>query len=120
MTRAPAAFSHHVAVSPSIWWDAPRLVEGLALAQGTAVRLALMVGEWEQALSPFQAARPEAAEMAARRARRAMVDRSRDFADRAAAALGPGSEVRFEMLAGEDHASVLAPAMARALRFVVG
>lgn len=124
MTRDPYAFATYVAVSPSIWWDEARLVDGLtrgglALAQGAPPRLALMVGEWEQALSPWQAARPEAAEMAARRARRVMVDRTRDFAGRAAAALGPTGEVRFELMAGEDHASILAPAMARALRFAL-
>jgi hypothetical protein len=123
MTRAPHAFTTYVAVSPSIWWDEARLIAGLsgalARAQATPVRLALMVGEWEQALAPWQAARPEAAEMAPRRARRAMVDRTRAFAERAAAALAPAGEVRFERMAGEDHASILAPAMARALRFAL-
>lgn len=124
MTRDPHAFATYVAVSPSIWWDEARLVEGLtrgelALTQGAPLRLALMVGEWEQALAPWQAARPEAAEMAARRARRAMVDRTRAFAGRAAEALAPSGEVRFELMAGEDHASILAPAMARALRFAL-
>ncbi|MCS0504915.1 alpha/beta hydrolase [Ancylobacter mangrovi] len=119
MTRDPASFRTHVAVSPSIWWDEARLLEGLALAQGTALRAALMVGEWEQALSPWQQGRPEAGEMAARRARRAMVDRTRAFAALAAERLGAQAQVSFELLAGEDHASVLPSAMARALRFAL-
>lgn len=119
MARASGAFRSYVAVSPSIWWDEARLLEGLALPRAAAPRLSILVGEWEQALSPWQAARPEAAEMAARRARRAMVDRARDFAGRTARELGPDAEVRFELMAGEDHASILPAAMARALRFAL-
>ena len=118
MARNRAAFSTYVAVSPSIWWDEARLEEGLLHPQEASPRLALMVGEWEQALAPWQQARPEAAEMAERRGRRAMVDRTRAFAARAATVLGE-EQVSFELLAGEDHASVLPPAMARALRLAV-
>ncbi|QIB34857.1 alpha/beta hydrolase [Ancylobacter pratisalsi] len=124
MTRDTDAFATYVAVSPSIWWDEARLIEGLGALTGRPVRLALMVGEWEQALAPWQESHPEAGEMSQRRARRAMVDRSRDFAARFVQTVvtngdGVPGEVRFELLAGEDHASVLAPAMARALRFAL-
>lgn len=119
MARDSAAFRSYVAVSPSLWWDEARLLKGLARPRAVPPRLSMMVGEWEQALAPWQAARPEAGEMAARRARRAMVDRAQGFADRARAALGPEAEVRFERLAGEDHASILPAAMARALRFAL-
>lgn len=119
LLRGGASFRSHVAVSPSIWWDEARLVEGLAPARGRPARLSIMVGEWEQALAPWQASRPEAAEMAARRARRAMVDGARDFAARAARELGPQARVAFELMAGEDHASILPAAMARALRFAL-
>lgn len=118
MARDPGLFRTHVAVSPSIWWDEARLVEGPARVDGAGQRLAIMVGEWEQALSPWQAARPEAAEMAARRARRAMVDRARDFSGRVRTAW-PGARVHFEVMPGEDHASILPAAMARALRFAL-
>ncbi|CAA0105299.1 Ferri-bacillibactin esterase BesA [Starkeya nomas] len=119
MARDGHAFRNYVAVSPSIWWDEARLVAGLAAERAAPPCLAVMVGEWEQALSPWQAARPEAGEMAARRARRAMVDRARDYSARAAKELGPGAQVRFELMAGEDHASILPAAMARALRFAL-
>ncbi|MBB3771029.1 hypothetical protein FHS55_001624 [Angulomicrobium tetraedrale] len=125
MTRVPAAFAAYVAVSPSIWWDEARLMEGLAGMEGLArtkgppPRLALMVGEWEEALAPWQADRPEAAEMAARRAQRAMVARARAFAAQAAVTLGPAARVRFDRMAGEDHASILPAAMTRALRFAL-
>ncbi|MDQ0348838.1 alpha/beta hydrolase [Ancylobacter vacuolatus] len=119
MARDGGAFAAYVAVSPSLWWDEARLDAGLALPRAVPPRLSLMVGEWEQALAPWQAERPEAGEMAARRARRAMVDRAQGFAERARVTLGPEAEVRFERLAGEDHASILPAAMARALRFAL-
>ncbi|MDQ0511459.1 alpha/beta hydrolase [Ancylobacter amanitiformis] len=131
MTRDPGAFAAYVAVSPSIWWDEARLNEGLAGLEDLAgleylaglesppPRLALMVGEWEEALAPWQADRPEAAEMAARRAQRAMVARARAFAAQVAATLGPAAQVRFDRMAGEDHASILPAAMTRALRFAL-
>jgi predicted alpha/beta superfamily hydrolase len=112
------AFANHVAVSPSIWWDELRLLAGLeSAARGPAKRLALYVGEWEQ--TPAQQRLPESAEIAARRARRAMVDRTRAFATAAQAKLPAGSEVECTVLPDEDHASVLAVAMGRALRFVL-
>lgn len=118
--REPAAFSAHVAVSPSIWWDEPRLLEGLSGARGRDLRLAVLVGEWEEAMAPWQQGGPLSAEMEMRRAARGMVRRTQGFAARAAAHLGPRADIRFTLLAGEDHASVLPTAMARALRFSRG
>ncbi len=118
--RDSTAFSSYVAVSPSIWWDEPRLLDGLSMARGRALRLALLVGEWEEAMAPWQQGGPLSAEMATRRAARGMVTRARTFAARAARELGPPAEIAFTLLAGEDHASVLPTAMARALRFSRG
>ncbi|GLK82359.1 alpha/beta hydrolase [Ancylobacter defluvii] len=116
--RDSGAFANYVAVSPSIWWDEQRLTDGLARIEG-APRLALIVGEWEEALPPWLAAQPGAATIAERRARRAMVHRARAFAERARAALAGRGAAEFECLAGEDHASVVAPALTRALRFAL-
>nr|WP_281503030.1 alpha/beta hydrolase-fold protein [Ancylobacter crimeensis] len=117
--RAPRAFSHHIAVSPSIWWDEPHLLAGLAARDRTApARLALMIGEYEEALAPWQQGRAGSAEIAERRARRAMVTTLHRFAQAARRELGPQARIVSEVLAGEDHASVLAPAMSRALRFL--
>ena len=53
LARDARAFRNYVAVSPSIWWDEPRLVAGLGAARPAAgTRLAVLVGEWEQALAP--------------------------------------------------------------------
>lgn len=120
LARDSAAFSAYVAVSPSIWWDEERLVAGLADTKKAPVRLSIMVGEWEQALAPWQREQPEAAEMQVRRARRAMADRAKGFAELASWALGPQADVRFAILPDEDHASIVPIAMTRALRFVLG
>lgn len=118
--RNTPAFSCYVAVSPSIWWDEERLVAGLADTPKAPVRLSIMVGEWEQALAPWQREREGAAEMQARRARRAMTGRAKGFAELAGWALGPSASVRFAVMPDEDHASILPVAMTRALRFVLG
>ncbi len=119
--RAPALFSSHVAVSPSIWWDEPALLAGLAARErGAPARLALMVGEYEEGLAPGQAGAPAAAAIAARRARRGMVAATRRYAEAARATLGPEARLACAVLAGEDHASVLPAAMSRALRFAAG
>lgn len=117
--RNTPAFTSYVAVSPSIWWDEERLVAGLADTRKAPVRLSIMVAEWEQTLAPWQRERPEAAEMQARRARRAMADRAKGFAELAGWALGPSASVRFAVMPDEDHASILPVAMTRALRFVL-
>ncbi|MCJ8145141.1 alpha/beta hydrolase-fold protein [Ancylobacter sp. A5.8] len=119
LCRNTACFQSYVAISPSIWWDEPRLLDGLAhLARGPR-RLAVMVGEWEQQLAPWQRGLPQSAEMLERRARRAMADRARALSQAAAEALGPQARVAFTLMADEDHASIVPAAMTRALRFVL-
>ena len=119
LTRDRDAFQNYVALSPSIWWDEPRLRAGLAGCGPAPVRLVIAVGEWEQALAPWQEGQADSAALAERRSRRAMVDRARRFAEAAAGVLGPQARVRFDLLPEEDHASVVPAAMSRALRFVL-
>ncbi|MDR6953903.1 putative alpha/beta superfamily hydrolase [Ancylobacter sp. 3268] len=116
--RDSAAFAAYVAISPSIWWDEARLLAGLSQLRG-APRLSIIVGEWEQQLAPWLKGRPGAEAIAERRARRAMVHRARAFVEQARAALAGRGAAEFECLAGEDHASVVAPALTRALRFAL-
>ncbi|HEY9215338.1 MAG TPA: alpha/beta hydrolase, partial [Ancylobacter sp.] len=68
----------------------------------------------------WQREREGAAEMQARRSRRAMTIRAKGFAELASWALGPSATVRFAVMPDEDHASILPVAMTRALRFVLG
>lgn len=117
MGRNGTAFHSYLAASPSLWWDEPRLRAGLAMTamRHGGGRLGIYVGEWEQALAPWQHGLPDAAALAARRARRAMVDRALAFAAAAEQLLG-AERVHVEVLAREDHASALPIAMSRALR----
>lgn len=122
LATTPGRFGNYIAVSPSVWWDERGLRAGFAgLARHAAIagrppRVMISVGEWEEAPAPWldPAVRAEIAE---RRARRQMVPGARRFAADLAG-LDPRLTVRFEELAGEDHASVVPATMSRALRFV--
>jgi predicted alpha/beta superfamily hydrolase len=118
LAHDPGAFSDHVAISPSVWWNRARLENGLSRLSwpARAPRVALGVGEWEQGLTPWEAASPDAARTAERRGRRAMVDGARQMAERVAAT---GAETRFWCFPEENHGSVLPVALGRALRFVL-
>lgn len=113
------AFTDYIAISPSIWWDRPRLLAGLQRPRQPvrAPRVAIGVGEWEQGLTPWEAGAPEAARTAERRGRRAMVENARAMAGHIAAS---GAEVSFRCYPEENHGSVLPVAISRALRFVLG
>lgn len=117
----PQAFSHVAAVSPSIWWDSEalwRCVDAGGLAAAVP-GLYLAAGQWEGEPAPWQrrlAADPAGLE---RRRQRRMLAHARGFAERLGGHL-PADSVCFEELPGEDHASVLGPAIPRALRFMQG
>ena len=119
LAHDPDAFTDYIAISPSIWWDKPRLLAGLQQAHRPtrAPRVAIGVGEWEQGLTPWEAGAPEAARTAERRGRRAMVDNAQAMASHIAAG---GAEVSFRVYPEENHGSVLPVAISRALRFVLG
>ncbi|MXP66044.1 alpha/beta hydrolase [Roseomonas sp. M0104] len=109
-----AAFSDYIAVSPSIWWDEKRLRAGGPVG---GKRVAVSVGEWEQALAPHERGAPQAPATAERRARRAMVDRAQEMAAHFGAA---GAASRFWCFPEENHASVVPLGISRGLRFVLG
>jgi predicted alpha/beta superfamily hydrolase len=115
LCNRPGAFRNHAAISPSIWWDRDGLFASLASLRGAAGAALLLVGEWEDGLSPWQAASAGAAQMAARRAARRMVGNVEDFGAALAARLGP-SRVSAAVLPNEDHASIVSAAIPRALR----
>jgi predicted alpha/beta superfamily hydrolase len=121
----PQAFRAYVSVSPSIWRDRDELfgrVPALEshLGERTApLDVMMAVGEYEQALAPWQPATPQSAEIAARRSARRMVDDARDLSTAIARLTRPGVRVHFSEFAGEDHASVNLIAISQALRFVL-
>lgn len=118
LVTTPAAFDAYVAMSPSIWWNRDKLLAGAdALVRaGVPVRARITVGEYEQVLAPWQTAAPPVGTVAERREERRMVDHARDLAERLA--LVPGAAIEFELLAGEDHASVVPRSISEGLRFV--
>ncbi|MFC5345685.1 alpha/beta hydrolase [Brevundimonas staleyi] len=104
LTRRPDAFAAYAAVSPSIWWNPERLLEGVAGLQETPAGVLLAVGRREQNDAPADE----------RRNRRRMVDAVEDLGARLSARL-PG-RIRVEVFPDEDHASVVSVAAVRALR----
>ncbi len=123
LLRRPDAYTGYVAISPSIWWDPDRLfqaADGLgAVLGGAKLGAMISVGEYEQALAPWQARSDEAESMVARRNARGMVDNARELARRLAGWESRGLTVRYDEVAGEDHASVVLSSLSRALRFVL-
>jgi predicted alpha/beta superfamily hydrolase len=124
LTHRPASFQSYVAISPSIWWDEALLRTGFAgvarhVAGGGRLRGLICVGEWEEALAPWQQGLGTRAAVEARRAERGMVRRNRAFAADLAAALPDGGRIAFQELPGQDHSSAVPAAISLALRFAL-
>jgi len=119
----PRSFAAYVAISPSVWWDRERLLTGAdaVAASGVAADVLLSVGEYEREPAPWQLGGDPAAlaGLRRRRAQRRMVETTRELARRLAAAPEGRMRVRYDVLAGEDHASVVPVALGRALRVVL-
>lgn len=118
----PGAFSDFVAVSPSLWWNRPWLAAALdtwdaRLPAESAPNVWIGVGEYEQAIAPWQSALPPA--VAEKRASRTMVDSACDLAATLDHVARGRSRIQFVPIPGEDHASVLGPALSHALRFAL-
>jgi predicted alpha/beta superfamily hydrolase len=121
--RGASDYDTYVAISPSIWrggdalWQTVAALSATSLAPRLAaqLRVLLTVGEYEQALAPWQRDADNAAEILERRRLRRMVDQTREFADRLTQSV-PALGVQCWVFAGEDHASVVLPTMSEALR----
>ncbi|MFT3778761.1 MAG: alpha/beta hydrolase-fold protein [Ottowia sp.] len=118
LAARPQAFRTWAAISPSIWWDPAGLHAALAAALKDAhgPRVFMAVGEWEDAVPPWQREHPGHAQLVARRAQRRMVGNAQALAAALAGWLGP-AQVAFRVFPEEDHASILMIAAQRALRF---
>jgi uncharacterized protein len=114
LATQPDAFSTYAAISPSTWWDRPLLERALRGLSGDR-RVLVCIGEWEDALPPWQANAPGASDALARRQARQMVTGARDIAALLAGVLGE-DRVQFRLLPEEDHASILSAAIPRMLR----
>jgi hypothetical protein len=111
----PRAFRNYAAISPSVWWDRPGLLAAIPAAPLSGRRLLVCIGEWEDALPPWQSARPDAETVRARRAARSMVAHAQDMAERISAKMDKGY-AQFRLLLEEDHASIVSAAIPRMLR----
>lgn len=120
LVNKPALFDTWIAASPSIW------VEGRLLARdnlrkrlapkladtGATPRVLLTVGEYEQGPDP-DFPNPRMAQLQINR----QVDNAREFAGFLASV--PGIEARFELIANEDHGTVIPAAISRGVRFTM-
>jgi predicted alpha/beta superfamily hydrolase len=121
LLSSPASFATYVAVSPSVWLARHQLLEAtdaIAVVRPRPFagrRTLITVGEYEQSLAPWQRGSvAHTQEISQRRSDRRMVDDAREMAARLEAA---GADVRFDVLAGEDHASAVLRSVGDALRF---
>lgn len=120
LASAPAAFQTYVAISPSVWWDQDGLtarIRDLAARRTPSdprLKVMVTVGEYEQKLAPWQEGKPPVATVAERRRDRRMVDLARDISSEITRI--PNVFVRFEEIAGQDHASVVPISVSEAVR----
>lgn len=112
----PAAFRDWIAISPAIWWEQHNVLR-FTVSPEAAVRVFLGVGEYEQALAPFQIGAPDESERRGRLEEARTVDETREMAERLR---GYGKPVEFAVFEGETHMSVLPVAINRAIRFAFG
>lgn len=112
----PGSFRNYAAISPSVWWDRPALLDVPADTRMRDRRVLIAMGEWEDELPPWQKSAPDAPSVLARRKARDMVAGGRQVARHLDGMMGEGGDVRFTLLAEEDHASILSTAMPRVLR----
>lgn len=123
-------FGGYVSLSPSVWWDRERLLRDASMLVSQADRpfaqagvdVVISVGEYEQELAPWQLlgrSDEEVRRLMLRRQQRRMVDDTRAVADALAAGVAAGLRVHHEVIAGEDHSSMVPVAISRALRIVL-
>ncbi len=114
-------FRSYLAASPSIWWDHGKIMDAVALPFSVTAptRLFVCVGEWEQALPPWQLTQPNLPEIIERQQQRAMIDNAERFVEAVTSGFSEPSSLRFELMKNEDHASVVPLAISHGLRFAL-
>jgi len=119
--QRPEAFTRFVALSPSIWFGERAVLRGEAalparLAAAGPRGLFVSVGGFEQAPDPARPVPP--ARIAKLQANR-MVDNARELTERLAALPGTPVQVAFHLMPGENHGSIVAVSLPRALAFAL-
>lgn len=115
----PESFNGYIALSPSLWWD-PELLKRLATlpALPPVCSVYLAVGQWEQQLAPWQHGQPGSEEILQRREERKMVSLVEECG-RVLATKLPEPALQCQVFADEDHASVFAIGISKALRMML-
>ncbi len=120
----PGAFQTYIASSPSIWWNKRAVLAGEAAfarrvnSGDIAPRVLITIGETEQI--PTGPAPPGLTpeQYAALLAEACMVDNARELAERLGALQGrDGYAAAYQNFEAEDHMSVVAASLSRALAF---
>lgn len=119
LANRTAAFTRYAAISPSVWWDAAALRNFTDQKALKTRQIFIAMGEWEDTLPPWQVDAPDAPSVIARRQARGMMQGAKDIAADLAAIAGQ-EQVRFAVMAEDDHASILCSAMPRILRLASG
>jgi predicted alpha/beta superfamily hydrolase len=122
----PEAFRNFVASSPSIFWnnrsvlDDQRRFEGKVQAGEAAPRVLILVGAKEQDLTDSVLPGASGAQMKKLMREWRMVDNARELARRLRKIKGaPGYLARFHAFQDEDHLTVLAASIGRAITFAL-
>lgn len=121
----PSAFQTYIASSPSVWWNNRYILteesafSAKAAEQSLGARLFIAVGEFEQSLTPIEAAWPhkERNEHALKIGRRRMVDNTREMFWRLRKLENHGLEVQYRIFPEESHVSVAPMAAGPAVQF---
>ncbi|MFC3712977.1 alpha/beta hydrolase [Sphingoaurantiacus capsulatus] len=117
LINKPTLFDNWVAASPSIWFEDKLMQKGNVRRRlapklgvtGATPRVLITAGEFEQAADPdFPPGRVEVL------LERKQIDNGREFAE---FLQQPGVTAKFELLAGEDHGTVIPVAISRGVRW---
>lgn len=119
----PEAFSHWIAVSPTIYWEDFNLLPhadrfGARADRPAGLKILISVGEYEERLAPFQISAADEDKRRAAQARARTESHARAMHARLAALEGVTSA--FALIRGETHMSVLPTAVNQAIRFAFG
>ncbi|WP_244965618.1 alpha/beta hydrolase [Methylobacterium soli] len=120
LANLPAAFTHWIAASPSVYWEDLVLLKSIErLEKGPPVRAdaLLLAGAYEEELAPFQRDAPDREARLNRLSSARIVELARVVADRLDKI--PGLASQFRLIPGRTHMTVLPEAVNDAVAFVM-
>ncbi|PTW59374.1 hypothetical protein C8N35_10787 [Breoghania corrubedonensis] len=126
LAERPDLFHGWIAVSPSLWWNKDRLLEKYAARKAApaatlpeaGLRVIVLAGRLEEDIAPWHLTHPDREIFKTRKRRRRMCNNPSELAP----VIGdtyPNADVALTIFDGEDHATVLAPAISKAFRFAL-